>query len=265
VALGDYHEPSHLQSEYRNQRIKQVPALIHVRSTRWHSVESFMKSIRKIVSTCACAGVVIIGASVGCSQADTIYSFSSNNGFQGGLDETPPNGSWDSSMFVTGSFTVANPLPQKMLLQDITADVLAFSFFDGRNQITNLNANSAVFMIGTFVGQIVDWQIDLSSGSTNTLTDQLVSIHADTNSFSAQILQCRPEIFLGVPTGRCTSDDFIDMGVGAYSPITPPTWSVATVPGPIVGAGLPGLLFAGGGLLAWWRRKRKGAALIAGL
>lgn len=126
---------------------------------------------------------------------------------------------------------------------DITS--LTISVFSSTNVLLDtLSAPSSGATQGGIIdyvtitdGVVTSWFLDLLSS-----TSEVVLGSSNDPNFGTQ------DLYLKTRTqAEVLSDD-------------PGTWSTSPVPGPIVGAGLPGLMFAGAGFLAWLRRQRSSMA-----
>jgi hypothetical protein len=125
----------------------------------------------------------------------------------------------------------------------------------GLNLVNNANATpsnpTAPGVTGLFglTGLVVADQVELfaTSYGLNELSPSFLYEITDDINFTT-IAQASGESFhtlYSAPSG-------VSIRGVAFAP-------EASVPGPLAGAGLPGLLAACGGLLAWWRRRRKAA------
>jgi hypothetical protein len=213
-----------------------------------------MRVVWLVVSLCTAA------LCVEPSQATTVFTYTGNN-FTQIIDQPFPDSTYTTSMNISGSFTIANPLAPN-LSTNVTGDLLSFSFSDGRSTITNLNADSQFtnFIVTTNgTGNIVGWgilliaidpvQSRLLRIQTNSGVDDLAVIDQCTSAAQGNC----PDVasgFLGFDQASISNG-------GGTSPSG--QWSETPLPAalPLFATGLGAL-----GLLGW-RRKRKAAALVA--
>jgi len=120
-------------------------------------------------------------------SATAMYSYEGNP-FDQIQNETPPAGEYDTSMRVTLTFELENPLgpnvmgdnssfPGDVFVADISTLILSFSFSDGRNTITNSNADTAIFQVATdSAGDIIRWAMVAAVYTTPEIGNQDLEI-----------------------------------------------------------------------------------------
>ena len=106
-------------------------------------------------------------------------------------------------------------------------------------------------------------QIELNSlyDVTGPLSWELQGWFADGSATTLLNGNLQPDTFVTVTPNwsNLISVEFTAYG-GGWTGVNNIDVTTAPVPGPVVGAGLPGLIAACGGLFGWWRRKRKAEA-----
>jgi hypothetical protein len=107
-----------------------------------------------------------------------------------------------------------------------------------------INSAPSVFNLTT------PFSVPITGAPINSFTVSAGEINATASGF-IQNFPCPPatcglQLLLGL--------GLLDQGLGGVV-MGPLTYS--SVPGPVAGAGLPGLILASAGLLAWWRRRQK--------